>query len=362
MSQPTSAVSPELSPDVAKAQQCDEAGKHTEAINHLVAGVHKHDVEAMTRLGKRLLVGDRAPLLANDGIGFLVDASERGGAEAAALLSVLFGIGVSSRHDLSAALECLVVAAERGWQPAQAQIAVLAGERGAADERGGRGAWRRLATSIDLSAWLTPPPATNLNDSPLIRSFPDFVSSGVCRWLIERARPLLSRALIYEGVTKKTMAHPARSNNAAMFNLLDTDFICVLMERRICRCLAVPFRQLEAPAVLHYAEGHQITEHFDFVDPKVPDYDQEIAQRGQRIVTFLVYLNDDYAGGETDFPRVGISHKGRAGEGLFFSNALPDGRSDLRTLHAGRPPLLGEKWIVSQFVRNRAMLPLAGAR
>jgi hypothetical protein len=25
----------------------------------------------------------------------------------------------------------------------------------------------------------------------------------------------------------------------------------------------------------------------------------------------------------------------------------------VRTLHAGRPPRAGEKWIVSQFVRNR---------
>jgi hypothetical protein len=94
----------------------------------------------------------------------------------------------------------------------------------------------------------------------------------------------------------------------------------------------------------------------------VPDYDQEIAQRGQRIVTFLVYLNDGYAGGETEFPRLDIKHKGRAGEGLSFSNALADGRSDLRTLHAGRPPTRGDKWIVSQFVRDRAMLPLAGAQ
>jgi hypothetical protein len=362
VSEPTSAVSRELSPDVAKAQQCDAAGRHIDAINHLVAGVHKRDVEAMTRLGKRLLIGDRAPMLPTDAVGFLVDASARGGAEAAALLSVLFGIGMSSRHDLAAALESLVVAAERGWQPAQAQIAVLAGAPSATSERSGAGAWRRLATSIDLAAWLAPPPAIDLNASPLVRSLPNFLSPAVCRWLIERARPLLSRALIYEGVTKKTMAHPARSNNAAMFSLLDTDFICVLMERRICRSLTVPFRQLEAPAVLHYAEGNEITEHFDFVDPNVPDYDQEIAQRGQRIVTFLVYLNDDYADGETQFPRLDISHKGRTGEGLYFLNSLADGRADLRTLHAGRPPTRGQKWIVSQFVRDRAMLPLATAQ
>jgi prolyl 4-hydroxylase len=361
VSQLTSATTQELSPDVAKAQQCDDAGRHTEAINHLVAGVHKSDVEAITRLGKRLLVGDRAPLLPNDGIGLLVDANERGGAEAAMLLSVLFGIGVSSRHDLAAALECLVVAAERGWPPAKAQIAVLAGEPHARSERGAAGVWRRLAASIDLQTWQAPPSGTDLSGSPLIRSFRDFLSPAVCQWLIERARPLLSRALVYEGVEKKALAHPTRTNNAAMFNLLDTDFVCVLMERRICRCLGVPFGHLEPPAILHYEEGREITEHFDFVDPKVPDYDQEIARRGQRIVTFLVYLNDDYAGGETDFPRLEISHKGRAGEGLFFSNALADGTSDLRTLHAGRPTTQGEKWIVSQFVRNRPVLQLAGA-
>ena len=105
--------------------------------------------------------------------------------------------------------------------------------------------------------------------------------------------------------------------------------------------------------VLHYAEGEEITEHFDFVDPHVPDYEQEIAQRGQRIATFLIYLNDDYGGGETDFPRVGVSHKGRMTQGIVFINALPDGGADVRTLHAGRPPQRGEKWIVSQFVRNR---------
>jgi prolyl 4-hydroxylase len=74
------------------------------------------------------------------------------------------------------------------------------------------------------------------------------------------------------------------------------------------------------------------------------------------VVTFLIYLNDDYLGGETEFPRVGVSHKGRRGEGLFFVNALDDGAADLRTLHAGRSPASGAKWIVSQFMRDRPTL------
>ena len=107
--------------------------------------------------------------------------------------------------------------------------------------------------------------------------------------------------------------------------------------------------------MLHYDVGEEITEHYDFIDPNIPNYAQEIAQQGERVVTFLVYLNDDYGGGETAFPRLGISHKGHRGEGMFFVNAV-DGNADTRTLHAGRTPAGGEKWIVSQFVRSRPLL------
>jgi prolyl 4-hydroxylase len=117
----------------------------------------------------------------------------------------------------------------------------------------------------------------------------------------------------------------------------------------------VPLRHFEAVTVLHYDMGEEITDHYDFIDPNIPNYAQEIAQQGERVVTFLVYLNDEYANGETAFPRLGIEHKGSRGEGLFFVNAV-DAKPDTRALHAGRSPVSGEKWIVSQFVRDRPLL------
>jgi hypothetical protein len=66
-------------------------------------------------------------------------------------------------------------------------------------------------------------------------------------------------------------------------------------------------------------------------------------------------LNDDYAGGKTEMPELGISNKGRKGEGLFFVNAHPNVDPDRRTVHAGRPPTQGEKWVVSQFMRSRPL-------
>lgn len=78
-----------------------------------------------------------------------------------------------------------------------------------------------------------------------------------------------------------------------------------------------------------------------------------MAGHGQRILTFLLYLNDDFEGGETEFPLAGIRHKGKKGDALFFWNVHPDGRLDRQTLHAGLPPGIGEKWLLSQWVRNK---------
>ena len=58
-------------------------------------------------------------------------------------------------------------------------------------------------------------------------------------------------------------------------------------------------------------------------------------------------------GGETEFPLVGFRHKGRKGDALFFWNVQTDGSLDRQTLHAGLPPTTGEKWLLSQWVRNK---------
>jgi prolyl 4-hydroxylase len=347
-------ISPTL--EIAHAERCDQAGYHTEAVDWLVAGVRKNDVEATTRLGKRLLIGDRAPHLPREALKFLVEACGRGGAEAAAVLAVCLATGVAGRPDLVAAWNSLITAAERGWQPAQDQIRVLAGDAVRMDAKyapAEAAHWRRIAEGFDLSKWLHVPQSIDIHGSPLLRSYPAFIEPCIARWIIRRAKGRLTRALVYDAAVRRTTAHMTRTNTSVSFNLVETDFICVLMQSRMAACLGVPFRHFEAMTVLHYAVGEQVSEHFDFVDPNVPDYEQHLRERGQRIVTFLVYLNDDYAGGETEFPRLGISRKGKSGEGFCFVNAFADGRPDVRTLHAGRAPSSGEKWIVSQFIKNQ---------
>lgn len=345
------------------AEQCDADGDHDDAINALARATRLGDVEATTRLGKRLTVGDRAPLLPNDGARFLIDAVKLGGAEAAARLAVLAAAGVYVQPSLADALRLIVTAAQRGWRPAQSQLLALTLDRAlasaAAEASTSDRYWQRVAESIDLEDWLAAPEGRTLHAAPLIRAFDAFVPAPVCGWLIDRSANRLERALVYDAVGGQDIADHTRTNTCAKFDLMSTELIHLLVQMRMAAACGLPLHNMEATSILHYAVGEQITNHFDFVNPKIPNYAEEIAKNGQRVLTFLIYLNDDYDGGETVFPKLGVTHKGRRGEGLFFVNALDNGEPDLRTVHAGCPPTRGEKWIVTQFVRNRRVLGIA---
>lgn len=346
--------------EIVLSDDYDARGRHDDAINMLARATKRGDVEAMTRLGKRLLVGDRAPHLPADGARFLSDAARLGGGEAACTLAVLVGAGAFFKQDWNGALNLLLTAAERGWRPAQDQIRVLAEDRDLAERATGSGRtadiWRRLAMTIDFAQWNSATEGTTLNEAPLVRSFPGLIPERACAWMIERARHKLEPARVYDAQAGHDTIHETRTNTAASFDFLQTDMVMLLAQNRMVAACGLPLSHFEASTVLHYALGEEITNHFDFVDPRTPTHAAEIAKHGQRVITFLVYLNGDYDGGETEFPKVGLSHKGQLGEGMYFVNAHADGKPDLRTVHAGRPPIHGEKWIFSQFIRDRQVL------
>lgn len=338
----------------AVAARHDAAGRHEEAINELARATRAGDIDAMTELGKRLVVGDRAPLLPKDGARFLVDAMRAGSTEAALRLATMAALGAYTEQSWPDALGLLLRAAEQGSEAARGQLQVLA--RRSPDDAAPTGGWRALAAGIDLGPWLAPSAGITVHEEPVVRAFPELAPVEACDWIIGRARGRLRRALIYDPAQGCDVADDMRTNSATGFDLMDADVVQVAIQHRMAAVLDVPVHNMEGPTVLHYEVGQQITEHFDFLNPKMAHYEHEVRHRGERVVTFLLYLNDDYEGGETDFPRLGAHHKGRRGDALFFVNALPDGTPDTRTVHAGRPPTRGEKWVMSQFVRSRAVL------
>jgi hypothetical protein len=307
-------------------------------------------------------VGDRAPRLRPQGIGLLRDAVALGGAEAADRLAVILAAGAAGPPDWRAALGLVGLAAERGWSPATAELDVLASmtDHELASQAGhlGNGAHlaRLLAEEGPLRQLLIPATGSVLHADPLICTFPAFVSARVCDWLVERARGKLERARVYDAFKQMDYVDESRTNSSAIFHGMDADLVHLMVQTRIAAACGQPVTHMEASTVLHYAVGETIGNHYDFVDPSHPSYAEEIRRSGNRVVTFLIYLNADYEGGATVFPRLDVRHFGELGEGMFFVNTLPDGSANVQTLHSGHPPTRGEKWVFSQFVRNRSQL------
>lgn len=340
---------------LAAAARLDAEGQHDAALQTLIAAAQAGAGSAYTQLGKRYLTGDRATLSPPSALQLLHKAVEHGDGEAAQQLAVLHALGVHVAQDWNQCLNLLVFAATQGWPSAQDQLRLLCADRALAQQEDrGRDYWVALARGIDLAWWHRGVAPELLCDAPRIGRIPALLPPETCRWLIAQAQGKLSPALVYDSVQRREIRHPTRSNSSAILGLCDTNVLLTLLQIRIAASMQVPLRQLEAATVLHYKGSEEIRNHFDFIDPASPNYAEQIRLRGDRIITFLVYLNDDYESGETDFPEAGVRNKGRCGDGIFFVNVTAEGRPDLRTVHAGRPPTQGEKWIITQFIRNRA--------
>jgi prolyl 4-hydroxylase len=263
------------------------------------------------------------------------DRAAAGEADAVAFTAVLAGMGVGEPQSWAEAMARLARAADLGSAAAQGQLAALAGLG-------------------DLAAWMAPPERERLLRDPRISAARGFLTPALCDWLIGRARSRVTPALVYDPQGGGPRREEARSNSAFEFQFADLDLVTVAARARIAGLVGAPQGALEPIQVLHYAPGQTFERHHDFLDVSVPGYAADVARAGQRIVTFLVYLNDGYAGGETDFPLLGLTFKGEPGDALMFANIDPAGAPDRRTLHAGLPPTSGEKWLLSQWIRDRA--------
>lgn len=189
---------------------------------------------------------------------------------------------------------------------------------------------------------------SEISATPEISFFPAFLSSEECRYLIEAASPAFARAPVQHlAGGSRTMVHPVRTCDVAVFPWVAETPVIHALNRRIANAANVPVECGEPLQVLRYRTGQEFQPHQDCTDDR----------SNQRVLTMLIYLSEDYSGGETFFPRPGLKVRGRVGDAVLFRNAALDGTPDPNALHAGLPVLSGEKFIASRWIRKRAFGP-----
>jgi hypothetical protein len=281
----------------------------------------------------------------------LIEQAAAGGdARGAALAATVASCSFWRTRNWELALDHLLNAASRGHGPSQGALRILAGGPHGADSEGCD--WAAMRTHLDLEAWLTPPAPTLARTAPRIQIVENFAPPTACQWLINQARDRLRRATIYDSVTGGDVEDARRLNSQCDLGVDHCGVLTFILRARLAAIIARPDQAMEVPKVLHYAPGEAFTEHCDYLEPTIPSYAAELATRGQRTETFLIYLNDDFTGGETWFPELDFSYRGNTGDALLFANVTGDGEPDPTTRHAGLPPTTGEKWVFSQWIRG----------
>jgi prolyl 4-hydroxylase len=316
-------------------------------INALRESARAGDPGALTALGKRLLTGEGVRQAPQEAVACLSKAAALGSGEATAQLALFAGWGVLRSRNLDDALDQLQRAAELGWAPSQRELQFLA--------RGTGTDWRALRQQVKIAEWTKAPAIRIVSKAPKICVIHGFASGTECDWLIERGRHNLKRAMVYRRDAAGHSAVETRTNTEADFTVVNADLVLSLVRERIAAAIGVATPFFEVTKLLHYEPGQHFALHADFLEPSTPALAREVEQHGQRVMSFLTYLNDDYEGGETDFPRIGYRYKGRRGDALLFANVDASGAPDYNTVHAGLPPASGVKWLLSQWVRERAL-------
>jgi prolyl 4-hydroxylase len=102
-----------------------------------------------------------------------------------------------------------------------------------------------------------------------------------------------------------------------------------------------------------YHPGQQFKPHNDWFYVTEGYWPQEEARGGQRSWTAMAYLNVVEAGGATAFTALGIQIEPKPGVLLLWNNALPDGRPNEATMHAGLPVERGAKYVITKWYRTR---------
>ena len=350
------APSDDVAAQLALARQCDADGDGETAIKCLRRAAATGDLTAKAALGRHLLT--QPPVNIAEGMKIIAAASEEGSGDAAYLMALSTAAGITVAQSWRIALDFLQRAAERDHATARAELALLAHDSdvAAAISSGANVpvvTWERLRKRFDVREWLVVPRPRRISPEFPIVLADRFIAPEICRWLIERSRPLLQLARTDDPMTGTARYGSNRTNSAAEFDFAETGFILHLVRARISVLTGPPTTAMEGSAVLHYAPGQQFFPHYDFLDTAEPGYARQVAEYGQRVLTFLIYLSEDFEGGETDFPKFDWRYKGKTGDALFFWNVLPNGQPDRRLLHAGLPPTTGEKFLFSQWVRGR---------
>ena len=299
------------------------SGATIEAVRLLSGAADRGDPEALYELGLWHVYGSPVRRDFSSARVLFERAGAAGHGAGAITHAVFIALGAGAAPDWRQAIDVLEKAAHHDGRAAK-QMALID-----AMDLDGEG---RPSRSLEIE------PQSELLPVAVARSL---FSAAESAHVMELSQPLLVPSVVVDPVTGKQGPHPIRTSDGTVLGPIQQDLVVHALNQRLASATGTRVDQGEPLAVLRYAPGQQYRLHHDCLP----------GERNQRVITALTYLNDSYAGGETEFPAIDFAFRGEKGDAILFANIRPDGQPEALSQHAGLPVTQGEKWICTRWIR-----------
>lgn len=174
----------------------------------------------------------------------------------------------------------------------------------------------------------------------------DFITDEERNYILETAKNSFTDSIILGGTDTNI-----RKSQTAWLSREDPVIKPII--ERVSKLTGVPHAHAEKLQVVKYQPNGFYNEHHDAAcDPGKTSYEFE-QNGGQRKVTMLIYLSDEFEGGATKFPKLDLELKPDKNSGILFYPLQQNGdKCHPNALHAGLPVTSGQKYIANVWLRE----------
>ena len=190
---------------------------------------------------------------------------------------------------------------------------------------------------------------TVVSEYPYIVTIENFVTNREIEALLGISDNFQPSTIVVDG----KLAHSDMRTSNTLYitdngqHQVDNKYIGKLL-KRVCYLTSCYKHQIEGLMLVRYKKGQYYKPHHDYLESSYTDM---LADGGQRIGTFFVYLNDVRGGGETSFPELGLEFKPKKGSAVFWWNVDDKIEPIPETLHQGKPVTSGIKFGLNIWIR-----------
>jgi prolyl 4-hydroxylase len=181
----------------------------------------------------------------------------------------------------------------------------------------------------------------------MIKEIKGFLNKKQCQALIEMIEADNVRSSVVVGGTDRSEISETRTSSTS--NLANNNLVVKSIHQQIADNLGLNIKKGEDLQGQKYEAGQFFKQHNDYFTGDA--YDKHCLYSGNRTFTFMIYLNEDFEGGGTYFPKLEKTIKPELGKAVVWENTI-DGEPQPQTMHEGTTITKGVKYIITSWWRE----------